>query len=222
MRLSRDPFLAETSRSRAVFGSDWPQYNQPDRIVTLGHYYPRSLVETAQELVREPGAAYPIGTDARAIRQNLGWTRLINALNDERKWPLKRLFALLDPMLEKEIALAVVPTHIAYKAFWPMRALAQQLAANGRVDATGCLLRHTTVRRITYGGPSTRELHRRTIRVENLAAVQGRRVLLLDDIAKSGASLLACRELLYEAGAERVQAMALGQVMARGRETSGR
>jgi len=38
-------------------------------------------------------------------------------------------------------------------------------------------------------------------------------VLLLDDIAKSGASLMACRELLLGAGAETVQAMALGRVI---------
>ncbi len=81
------------------------------------------------------------------------------------------------------------------------------------MDATGCLVRHTTIRRIIYGGPSTRALHRQTIRVGDGALVQGRSVLLLDDIVKSGASLVACRELLEDAGAGTVQALALGRVI---------
>jgi hypothetical protein len=201
-----------------IFVSSLPHYNRPGGIVTLGHYYPHSQVEPAKGLLREARGGYDTGVaaDPRAMGENLGWTRLINALNEDRKWPLKRLFAVLDPMLEPGIAIAVVPTHIAYQAFWPTRALAQLLAEQGRVDATSCLVRHTTVRRITFGGPSTRALHRQTIRVENPQLIVGQRVLLLDDIAKSGISLTACRELLSEAGATVVQALALGQVIVKG------
>ena len=208
------PEQEDTSRT-ALFGPDWPQYNRPARIVTLGHYYPQGQIGEAKLLLREPREGYHTDAPAegRAIRQNLGWTQLINALNDERQWSLKRLFDILDPMLEPDIALAVVPTHLAYQAFWPMRTLARQLSANGRIDATSCLVRHTTIRKITFGGPSTRDLHRQTIHVENAPLIQDRQVLLLDDIAKSGASLIACREMLIEAGAAVVQAMALGRVI---------
>ena len=147
------------------------------------------------------------------VRDHLAWTRLINALNAERQWPLKRLYKMLDSMLEPGIAIAAVPPHRAYQAFWPLRTLVQRLAANGRIDATACIVQHTTIRRIIYGGPSTRALHRQTIQVEEGALVQGQRVLLLDDIAKSGASLVACREMLQEVGAEMVQAVALGRVI---------
>jgi hypothetical protein len=199
----------------ALFVPAASQYNKPARIVTLGHFYPEGHKEAAKTLVREAREGYHTDTptDLRVMQQNLGWTQLITALNDERQWPLKRLFDILDPMLEPDIALAVVPTHLAYQAFWPMRTLAQNLAANTRMDATSCLVRHTTIRRITFGGPSTRALHRQTIRVENAPLVEGKRVLLLDDVAKSGASLMACREMLYEAGASVVQAMAIGRVI---------
>ncbi|HZO89440.1 MAG TPA: phosphoribosyltransferase [Chthonomonadaceae bacterium] len=215
MQESEVPPAQPESGRQTLFLPAWPQYNKPTSIVTLGHYYPQSQIGAANNLVREPRGVYrtEAPTEERAVRQNLGWTQLINALNAERQWPLKRLFALLDPILEPDIAIAVVPTHMAYQAFWPMRTLARQLAANGRVDATSCLVRHTTIRRITFGGPSTKALHRQTIRVENPHLVEGKRVLLLDDIAKSGASLMACREMLYEAGAALVQAMALGRVI---------
>lgn len=210
-----DASLSQEKRQDTLFLPSWPQYNRPARIVTLGHYYPKAQKGMANDLVRESRASYTTNSpaDPKAIRRNLGWTKLINALTEERQWPLKRLFAILDAMLAPEIALAVVPTHVAYQAFWPMRTLARQLAEHGRIDATSCLVRHTTIRRITFGGPSTKRLHRETIRVENPELVSGRRVLLLDDIAKSGMSLVACREMLYEAGAATVQAMALGRVI---------
>ncbi len=215
MEEPEDTQAQQDKSSSALFVPAWRQYNQTGRIVTLGHYYPQDQVAGASSLLRETGGGYSTDpeVDLRMMRRNLGWTQLINALNDERQWPLKRLFQMLDPMLEPDIALAVVPTHLAYQAFWPIRTLAQQLAIHGRVDATSCLVRHTTIRRITFGGPSTKTLHRQTIRAENLPLIEGRRVLLLDDIAKSGASLLACRELLYEAGAAVVQAMAVGRVI---------
>ena len=195
-------------------------YNKPNRIVTLGHYYPQRQLDAAKNLLRETKSEYNVSTPGNpsAMRQNMGWTELINALNADRQWPIKRLFGLLDPLLEPDVAIAVVPTHMAYQAFWPTRALARQLAEHDRLDATSCLVRHTTVKRITFGGPSTKELHRQTIRVENPELVAGRPVLLLDDIAKSGASLIACREMLLEAGSAVVQAMAVGRVLIGGME----
>lgn len=192
-----------------IFTPAGEQYNRPAKIVTLGHYYPAGRSAAAQKSVREARADYNAGR----VQENAAWTRLINALNGEQQWPLKRLYAALDPLIAPGVALAVVPPHRAFQAFWPLRTLAQNLAENGRIDATACLVRHTTIRRIIYGGPSTRALHTQTIQVEHRDLVAGRRVLLLDDIAKSGASLVACRELLLEAGAETVQAMALGRVI---------
>ncbi len=186
--------------------------------MTLGHVYPQGqgrAAKNALNVVREGRAGYDAAppADPQAVARNVGWTRLITALNADRQWPLKRLFEQLDPILAPDIAIVAVPPHRAFQAFWPTRTLAQRLAADGRIDATACLVRHVTIRRILFGGPSTRALHRGTIRVEEAALIAGRRVLLLDDIAKSGASLVACRELLLEAGASVVQAVALGRVI---------
>ena len=202
----------------AIFVVASGRYNQPSRIVTLGHVYPQGQVRAAKnalQVVRESRAGYQAAppADPQAVMRNIGWTRLLTALNADRQWPLKRLFDQLDPILEPDIAVAAVPPHRAFQAFWPTRTLAQRLAAHGRVDATACLVRHATIQRIIFGGPSSRALHRETIRVEEAGLIRGRRVLLLDDIAKSGASLIACRELLLEAGASVVQAVALGRVI---------
>jgi phosphoribosylpyrophosphate synthetase len=197
-----------------VFCPDFAHLNDPRHVVTLGNYYPQTQIGPAKDLLREVQAGYVTDADARRMQEGVQWTRWIAELNKERQWPLKRLFERLNPMLASGIALAVVPSHDPFHFLFPIRTLAQRLAAeNERIDATACLIRHTRIKRILFGGPSTRALHRETISVEHAELIQGRSVLLLDDIAKSGASLMACRQLLLEAGASVVQPLALGRVI---------
>jgi len=199
-----------------VFRAQYAERNRPERIVTFWPYLRvAQTLETTGMLrdAREVRAAY--GTQqVDESRAALDHTKLILALNKGRKWARERFVRWLDPLLEEEIAIAVVPSHDPFNTEAPIRQLAQSLvAANAkRIDATGVLVRHQAIKRIVFGGPSYNGLHRETIRVESADLIRSRRVLLLDDIAKSGASLRACRDLLYEAGATTVQAVALGRV----------
>ena len=199
---------------RTVFLEAGRRYDQPGKIVSLGPFFPQALAGAARGRLREAKAGYTVGgTDLGRVQSGVGWTGVINALGKDRRWAQRLLFERLHPLLAPGIVVAVVPSHAAHVIDSPMRDLARRLAAeDGRIDATDCLERHTTIRQILFGGPSTRALHRQTITVVGPERVQGRAVLLLDDIAKSGASLVACRELLSEAGASVVQALALGRV----------
>jgi phosphoribosylpyrophosphate synthetase len=197
-----------------VFTEAGRRYDRPGKVVTLGPFYPQAQAGAARGLLREAKASYDArNADQAQVQSDMDWTRTINALGKDRRWAHRLLFERLHPLLADGVALAVVPAHTAYTVDDPLRELARRLAAEGgRVDATGCLERHTPIRRILFGGPSTRALHRQTIHVLHPELIQGRPVLLLDDIAKSGASLVTCRELLSEAGASTVQALALGRV----------
>jgi len=201
-----------------VFTPAFARHNEPGRIVALGGYYPTAQVMDATGALRYIGEGGETGysaADVTTMRGAVQWTKWINDLNKGRKWVRERLFERLDPMLEPGIALATVPSHDPFADTPPIRLLAHSLAASGgRVDATGCLVRHTKIKRIVWGGPSYRSLHRQTISVERADLIVGRTVLLLDDITKSGASLRACAELLRAAGAQTVQMMALGRVTA--------
>ena len=130
-RNSQEPVALETAdigakgyacvrQTRKILASSFrhgARYNTPSRIATLGHYYPKDRIGAAGQALKEARADYGARTaaDPQFMSRNLGWTKLVNALNDERQWPLKRLIEILDPMLEPDIALAVVPTHIAYQ-----------------------------------------------------------------------------------------------------------
>ncbi len=193
--------------------------------VILGRSYSSSQMLEAQAVITHSKHAAErgqsgISRDAlRQIRQAMHNTRLIDALNQKRKWARRRLSERLAPMLREGVVVVVVPSHDPWAEEPPIRALAQDVVALAHLtDGTSCLVRHTKIKRIVFGGPSSRALHRRTISVENAEIVAGRHVLLLDDIAKSGHSLLTCRDLLYKAGASVVQAAALGLVTGAGHD----
>jgi hypothetical protein len=213
-----EELASAASEPPPVFGGAWAGRDRPERIVTLGAALPVGrMLEGHGTLnyVRENGVAPGYSAaDLYDLRAALRWTRQIDALNRGRKWALERFFARLDPLLADGVAVAVVPSHDPFRTDTPMRELARRLAeGHDRADATGCLVRTEKIRRITFGGPSYAGLHRHSIRVEDPERVAGRAVLLLDDIARSGASLRACRALLLEAGAATVQSLALGRVV---------
>jgi len=208
--------------SPAVFREAYRERNRPERIVTLGAYLPTAqslAVHGKLRYVREARATYGAKTpdvpDVSVDAARLEHTRLVEGLNRGRKWARERFLRWLDPLLEDDIAVAIVPSHDPFTVDTPLRALAQVIveAQAGRTDATGVLVRHTAIRRIVFGGDSTMELHRETVRVESARIVAGRAVLLLDDVVKSGNSLRACRALLEEHGASVVQAVALGRLV---------
>jgi phosphoribosylpyrophosphate synthetase len=164
------------------------------------------------------GVARPDGegmtwADVAAMRDAVRTTRWLDALAKGRKWAVERIAERVDAMLLEDITVAIVPGHDPFITDTPTRDVARRLCADGRrEDATAALTRHIKIRRIVYGGESTVALHRATVRVADPALVAGKTVLLLDDVARSGRSLMACRRLLLEAGAARVQAAALGRV----------
>jgi phosphoribosylpyrophosphate synthetase len=193
-----------------------PARDSPERLLSLGWYLAqKAQLDAAGQIryVREnQDSGYQTGSlrDLEATNQH---TRLIDAMNRGRVWARKKLTAQLDTLLAPGIAIVVVPGHTPFGDEPPLRALGQAVAAlQERIDATGVLTRTMPIRRISYGGPSYRQLHRETIAIAHTEWITGQPVLLLDDIMRSGASLRACRELLEEAGASDVQALALGRV----------
>lgn len=117
----------------------------------------------------------------------------------------------LDPLLGKGFAIAIVPSSKSGPNHSGMPDLVKQLAANGRIDASGCLVRHTDISSQHEGGVRSVERHLATIRVDHVELIRGKKVLLLDDVGATGTSLRACKKLLLDAGAAAVKCAALGE-----------
>ncbi len=77
------------------------------------------------------------------------------------------------------------------------------------VNAKNVLFRHTTVQKSATGGQRSKRVHLESIDV--VGNIEGKTVFLFDDITTTGCSLLACKELLLDAGAAKVAMIALGQ-----------
>jgi hypothetical protein len=123
-----------------------------------------------------------------------------------------RLNALL---IDADFAVCYVPSCTAYKVETPVLQLAQMLTGHSkRLDATGCIVRHTTIPKLATGGDRSMSVHLNSLRIENSALIKGKQVLLLDDITTTHNSLRACAQLLVGAGAAKVYCLALGQTVA--------
>ena len=130
--------------------------------------------------------------------------------NDARA--VQYFFNIVVPTINSGIAIAVVPSHDPTSVVSGTRTLANRLAAiDSRHDATGALVRTQKIAKLATGGDRSLSVHLGSVVVPNPQLVRGRTVLLLDDITTSGHSLLACRKLLLDAGAEHVECAALGR-----------
>lgn len=128
-----------------------------------------------------------------------------------RKRAIQQFRRQFDRLLSPDIAIAVVPSSDPEASMSGIHELAKALVAKGRVDATECLVRIEKIEKLATGGSRSIDGHLKSVRVDHSELIQGREVLLLDDVTTSGNSLNACRQLLLKAGAKRVKCMALGR-----------
>jgi hypothetical protein len=107
---------------------------------------------------------------------------------------------------------AIVPSSDPAKTRPGIIKLAKRLAALTPLsDATGALVRHTKIPKLGSDGNRDIQVHLDSITVHAQRIVADR-VFLLDDFLSTGNSMLACRQLLENAGASDVICMALGRI----------
>lgn len=112
-------------------------------------------------------------------------------------------------------AVAVVPAHNkGGNSHAGISQVAMGLAerSSGKViDATSCLLRIKRIQKLAEGGDRSRQTHIDSIQLKHPQLVQGKRVLLLDDVRCTGNSLMACQDILSKAKPRSVHPLALAQ-----------
>lgn len=177
--------------------------DNPGEPICLCEYPPYKIKNADGKMVKNPAA-----NEATYLILDL---KMGDAAQQEAA--IKRIFKAIDANLEKDIVIAVVPSHDPNKVDSGIRKLALKLAGAGRIDGTGCLVRHTKVAKKTGGGSRDISIDLNSIRVEKQEILTGHAVLLLDDVATSGNSLAACKQLLENAGAKYVQCVAIGKTV---------
>jgi hypoxanthine phosphoribosyltransferase len=108
--------------------------------------------------------------------------------------------------------IVVVPPHCCGKDNFGIQILSKQISEKKKLhDATSCLIRHKNIDKLSSGGDRSIHTHLQSIKVVNQKIIEGKNLLLLDDVSTTGNSLMACQKLLESAGAKTVKSFVLGK-----------
>lgn len=133
-------------------------------------------------------------------------------LKGKNKAAVAHFAGMIEPELRGGIVIVTVPSHDPAKGSGGLGLLAAALAdRQGRVNGAECLVRKEKIVKLAHGGDRDKSVHLKSVIVARPSLIRGRDVLLVDDVAKTGNSLEACRELLLKAGARTVECAVIGK-----------
>lgn len=136
-------------------------------------------------------------------------------LKESKGDAIDHFFSVLDPLIGPNVTVCVVPSHSADKvtANSGIGRIVNKLCAGNRVNGVNYLVRHTTIPKLAHGGDRSCQTHKDSITVQANPNLAGTSVVLLDDITTTGNSLLACRDLLLDAGAGKVTMLSIARTI---------
>jgi len=135
--------------------------------------------------------------------------RLKEGEGDAMAFFLKKLNAIL---AGEGFVICYVPSSDKDKISTGIRTLCKKLAtSDGRIDGTGCVVRHKTVPKAAHGGRRSIDVHINSLKIVDHVLIKDKIILLLDDVTTTGSSLQATKRLLINAGAKKVYCFALAQ-----------
>lgn len=82
------------------------------------------------------------------------------------------------------------------------------------IDGSSCVYRHTSKIKSSEGGERSLGIHTNTITIRNTQLIANKKVVVLDDIVTTGASMKAVADLLSSAGASFIKCIAIGKTLA--------
>lgn len=201
-----DESKLNTDNKVSVTREDFWQVPIPSWIWTLGPYH-------ARPLVKRHGANH-LTIRINSLKQELEMEGVILGMGDSDEDDVGYFYNRLHPILKYDFPIAIVPTHDRAEPNRGLIKLVRRLSDAGRIDATSCLVRTgkiDTQHKLKEGERKKLKRHLDSIEVRNEGLIKSKVVLLLDDIVKTGASLMACKKLLLDAGASEVICLALGK-----------
>ena len=96
-------------------------------------------------------------------------------------------------------AIVIVPSHTPQNRISPVKKIAQKLArVKGWIDATDCVIRTHEIDKLASGGDRSMDVQLRSLKIINQHLLEGKNILVFDDVTTSGNSLFATMKLLKE------------------------
>ncbi len=139
------------------------------------------------------------------------YSNMILNLKNRSPWAIRYFYRVLEPLSNKDTVLVVVPSHDPDKRESGILDLAKLMCRKGLwIDGTDCLQRIVKVPKLSTGGNRSFMAQKKSMNVIKSDVIQGRDIFLLDDVTTTGNTLIACRLLLENKGANSVREFALG------------
>ncbi len=169
-----------------------------DNIYYIHTYYPVRYEEhkgVSEELLR-----FKNGNQSSITRFSAD---LIIALFDLTKGNVSML---------KGVPLALVPSHSANHWSSSLENVADTLCSQfGMANYSKAIMRVKDHEKLAYGGDRSIDSHMKTLSIDTNFPLQGKTIFVMDDITTTGHSLRACADVLYNAGAIKVIAIAIAK-----------
>lgn len=134
-------------------------------------------------------------------------------LKQGKEEAVRYFYNLVDAEICKGVTICVVPSSNSENTITGIGKLGEMLAKNGRVDKVYFLKRERSIDKLATGGNREKWVHVNSISSAEDIDISNDIVLLMDDVTTTGNSLYACRELLLERGADKVEMFALGKAI---------
>ncbi len=183
---------------KRIFTNDaWEELAREGEILSYGTYHKYRL---------------PDGSVNPDFRKDI-ISGLILDVKEKKERALNYFYNALSGEIEKGVAICVVPSHSAGNTNQSgIAILARRLASSeNRIDMVDYILRSETIDKLATGGERSMDIQKKTLAVNPELPIADNVILVVDDVSTSGNSLMACRDLLLENGAERVAMFALGK-----------
>ena len=94
----------------------------------------------------------------------------------------------------------------------PLATFLRNICVNNKfIDGTDYLIRHTEIAEQKKVGKRNQNTHLSSVKIVDSSKVEGKKIILIDDITTSGSSLNGCRKILLNSGAKEVICFAFGK-----------
>jgi hypothetical protein len=181
--------------------------------ICLIDYHSYWIINGGGEKVKNPKFNGDCGQllDVKGSQTGRNYRTAVSAFGNRLAKALKD-YPLLAPYVSVDIA--IVPKSEAGRVSPGLIAVAERLITLDKrftLPRPQILTRVKAIEKLASGGNRAVWVHHNSVNADIPANRKGRAVLLLDDIATTGNSIIACTELLYAAGASRVFPVVLGR-----------